>query len=67
MQVLDEEGKTKTYKIVGVDEADPTAGKVSWLSPIAKALLGAEEGDSIRLHLPKGDVEIEILEIEYQG
>ncbi len=65
VQVVDEEGKTKTYKIVGVDEADPAAGKVSWLSPIAKALLGAQEGDAVRLRLPVGDMELEILQVEY--
>jgi transcription elongation factor GreB len=64
--VVDEEEKEKTYKIVGVDEADPSEGKVSWLSPIAKALMGAREGDVRSLELPKGQVELEILEIEYK-
>jgi transcription elongation factor GreB len=64
--VADEEDREKTYKIVGVDEADPTAGKVSWLSPIAKALMGAREGDIRSLQLPKGQVELVILEIEYR-
>lgn len=62
--VVDQDGKTKIYKIVGIDEADPSAGKVSWLSPIAKALLGAREGDELTLQLPKGNVEFEILEVE---
>ncbi len=65
VRVLDKEGKTKTYKIVGVDEADPAEGKVSWLSPIAKALLGTEEGDVVRLRLPVGDVELEVQEVGY--
>ena len=64
--VVDEGEKEKSYKIVGVDEADPSAGKVSWLSPIAKALMGAREGDVVSLELPKGNVELEILEIEYK-
>lgn len=44
------------YQIVGVLEADPRAGKVSWLSPIAKALLGARVGDAVKL--PRGEVEV---------
>jgi transcription elongation factor GreB len=62
--VMDEDEKEKSYRIVGVDEADPSAGKVSWLSPIAKALIGARVGDVVSLRLPKGDVELEVLEIE---
>jgi transcription elongation factor GreB len=62
--VLDDDEKEKTYKIVGVDEADPSAEKVSWLSPIAKALMGKQVGDVVSLILPKGDVELEVLEIE---
>lgn len=62
--VLDEDEKEKTHKIVGVDEADPSAGKVSWLSPIAKALMGARAGDVVSLRLPKGDVDLEVQAIE---
>jgi transcription elongation factor GreB len=62
--VLDEDEKEKTYKIVGVDEADPSAGRVSWLSPIAKALMGARAGDVVSLRLPKGDVDLEVQAIE---
>jgi transcription elongation factor GreB len=64
VKVADEEGREKTYKIVGVDEADPAAGKVSWLSPIAKALLGASPGDLVKVELPHGTTELEILEVE---
>jgi transcription elongation factor GreB len=59
--VEDEEGNEKSYKIVGVDEADPPTGKVSWLSPIAKALLGASPGDLVKVELPHGTTELEIL------
>jgi transcription elongation factor GreB len=62
--VADEDGNEKTYKIVGVDEADPPAGKVSWLSPIAKALLGASPGDLVKVELPHGTTELEILEVK---
>lgn len=63
--VVDEEDNEKTYKIVGVDEADPSLGKVSWLSPIAKALMGAREGDVVALDLPKGRAELEVKVIDY--
>ncbi len=63
--VADEEGNEKTYKIVGVDEADPPAGKVSWLSPIAKALLGASPGDLVKVERPSGTAELEILGVRH--
>jgi transcription elongation factor GreB len=63
--VCDESDNEKTYRIVGVDEAEPGVGKVSWLSPIAKALIGGAEGDVRRVELPQGEVELEILDIEY--
>lgn len=62
--VVDEHDKEKNYKIVGVDEADPSAGKVSWLSPIAKALLGAGPGDEVRVDLPHGTAELEVLDVD---
>lgn len=64
--VLDEAGRQRVYAIVGVDEADPSAGKVSWLSPIARALLGKEEGDRVALELPGGRGYLEILDIRYR-
>lgn len=63
--VRDEEDIDKTYRIVGVDEADPAAGKVSWLSPIAKALIGSAEEDIVKVQLPQGEVELEIVTITY--
>ncbi|MBU0750845.1 MAG: transcription elongation factor GreB [Gammaproteobacteria bacterium] len=54
-----------TYQIVGVDEADAGAGRISWISPLARALTKAREGDSIRFPSPVGPREIEILEIRY--
>lgn len=64
--VADVEGNEKTYQLVGVDESDPAKGKISWLSPIAKALISARVGDVVTLELPEGHVELEILEIEYR-
>ena len=54
------------YKIVGEDEADIELGKISCHSPIAKAMLGKEEGDEVIVKAPKGDILYEILEIQYK-
>jgi transcription elongation factor GreB len=51
--------------IVGVDEVDPARGHVSWVSPIARALLKAREGDSVTLRTPAGEEQLEILEVSY--
>jgi transcription elongation factor GreA len=53
------------YKIVGDDEADINANKISVSSPIARALIGKYEGDSVEVHTPDGAIEYEILEVEY--
>ncbi len=55
----------RTVTIVGADEAEPSRGRVSWHSPIARALLKAREGDSVLLRSPAGDEELEILEVRY--
>jgi len=56
----------KTITIVGVDEVDPANGRVSWISPIAKALIKAREGDTVTLRSPSGVEQLEILEVKYQ-
>ena len=56
----------KTVTIVGVDEVDPSHGRVSWVSPIARALIKAREGDTVTLHTPAGDEKLEILEVAYR-
>jgi transcription elongation factor GreB len=56
----------KTVTIVGVDEVDPAHGRVSWVSPIAKALLKAREGDTVTLRSPAGEEQLEILEVSYR-
>ncbi len=58
--VREPDGGESSYRIVGVDETDLDRGWVSWLSPIAKALLNAEPGQRVRLKLPGGDVELEV-------
>jgi transcription elongation factor GreB len=56
----------RTVTIVGVDEVDPAKGHVSWISPIARALLKAREGDTVTLRSPGGEEPLEILEVIYQ-
>ena len=58
-------GAQRTIKIVGVDEVDPGHGHVSWISPIARAVLKAHEGDVVRMRTPAGEEEIEIIKVEY--
>ena len=55
----------RTIKIVGVDEVDLAKGHVSWISPIAKALLKAEAGDVVKLRTPNGVEELEIVKVDY--
>lgn len=54
-----------TWKIVGEEEADFKLKKISIKSPIAKALLGKEEGDDVLINVPKGKIEVEITEVKY--
>lgn len=61
--VEDEEGERQTFAIVGEDEADIALRKVSWVSPLARALLGHKVGDSVLWHRPVGDMELEIIDI----
>jgi len=58
-------GEERTIKIVGVDEVELDKGHVSWISPIAKALLRAEEGDVVRMRTPHGLEEIEVISVKY--
>ncbi len=66
VELLDEEsGAEVRYQIVGEDEADIKAGRVSITSPIARALIGKQEGDVVDLRTPGGDRSYEILAVEY--
>jgi transcription elongation factor GreB len=62
-----ESGAERTVTIVGIDEADLEKGQVSWISPIARALHKAREGDSVELRTPAGPETIEVIEIRYPG
>jgi len=61
----DSQDVERTVRIVGVDEARQECCEVSWISPIARALLKAQEGDVVRLRSPAGIEEIEVVKIEY--
>lgn len=61
----DSKGDERTVTIVGIDETDADNGRVSWISPIARALLKAHEGDMVDLRTPNGVERIEVLEIRY--
>lgn len=63
VSVRDEKGDVTTYRIVGVDETDADRGWVSWLSPIAKALLNARRGDRVRFRFPSGEEYLEIVDV----
>ncbi|NBU43156.1 MAG: transcription elongation factor GreB [Betaproteobacteria bacterium] len=61
----DARGEERTITILGIDEADSLQGQVSWISPIARALLKARVGDEVRLVTPQGVQEIEVLDVRY--
>jgi transcription elongation factor GreB len=58
-------GEQRTITIKGIDESDSLAGEVSWIAPIARALLKAREGDEVKLSTPAGTETIEVLEVRY--
>jgi transcription elongation factor GreB len=60
------DGEATRYRIVGVDETDVARGWISWVSPVAKALLSAAVGDRVRAALPSGERELEILDVTYE-
>lgn len=55
----------QTYRIVGQDELEPSKGWISWISPLARALLGKGEGDTVRLQTPGGAEEFEVIAVSY--
>lgn len=63
--ICDSDGSEASYQIVGFDEADASLGRISWISPLARALMKAREGDLVRFASPAGLREIEILEVSY--
>ena len=56
----------RTYRIVGTDELEPSLGYISWVSPLARAMLGKKIGDVIKVVTPAGDEQYEVIEIQYE-
>ena len=65
VRIKTKNGKEQTVTIVGVDETDTAKGRVSWISPVARALIKSREGDKVLLRTPAGPEELEILEVSY--
>lgn len=65
VHIEDEDGQQRCYQLVGPDETKPECGLVSYQSPIGKALLKRKLGDVVSFRRPAGDVEIEIVRVEY--
>src|SRR5258705_13116598 len=63
--VVDRRGSERTVRIVGVDEIDTARGYISWISPMARALIKAREGDTVTLQTPGGAEELEIAAVRY--
>lgn len=63
--ILRGDGSEQTVRIVGIDEIDTAQNKISWISPLARCLMKAREGDEVVLYGPEGREEIEILSVEY--
>jgi transcription elongation factor GreB len=64
-QIRDQNGQEDTYQIVGVDESNPEHGAISWVSPLAKALLSKKTGDTVQFRSPAGLQELHILKVWY--
>ena len=62
---IDQTGQSVRIKIVGVDEVDPLNGHISWVSPVARALLKSREGDTVTLESPTGLQTLDIIEVSY--
>lgn len=67
VDVIDEHGVAATYRVVGEDETDAEHGSVSWLSPLARAVLGAKVGEEVLWRRPAGDLRLEIVGIRYEA
>jgi transcription elongation GreA/GreB family factor len=65
VETVDENGTKRSFEIVGEDEADPTLGKLSWVSPLGLALKDAKVGDTVVWKRPAGDLELDIVAIRY--
>lgn len=66
VEVMDEEGLTKRFTIVGVDEIDTARGRISWKSPIGHSLIGKSVGDELVVKVPSGELYYEIISVTYK-
>jgi transcription elongation factor GreB len=66
VELVDEHGKARAYRIVGPDEADPAAGRISFQSPLGKSLMKRRVGDAVTVQRPAGEIEVEIRAISYE-
>jgi transcription elongation factor GreB len=65
--VADEEGDEKTWRILGEDEVDVDRGILSWKSPMAAALIGRSEGDTVKFKTPSGQRQVDIVAVRYEA
>jgi transcription elongation factor GreB len=65
VSVRHQNGEEETYRVVGVDESEPEKGAISWISPLAKALLSKRAGEKVRFRIPAGEDDLEILSVRY--
>jgi transcription elongation factor GreB len=64
---VDRAGTERTVSIVGIDEVDPARGRISWISPVAQALLKAREGERVTVRTPAGAEPVEIVAVRYDA
>jgi len=64
--VLENNSDKRVYRIAGVDESNPKKGYISWISPLARALLSLGIGDGVKIRLPKGETSMKVVKIEYK-
>lgn len=65
--ICDADDKRHDFHIVGDDEADVASGRISWASPLAKAMIGSKVGDTVKWQRPAGATEVEIVAVRYDG
>jgi transcription elongation factor GreB len=65
VRIARDDGPEQTFAIVGVDEIDTERGRISWVSPMARALTKAREGDTVTLRTPAGSEQVEVIEVKY--
>jgi transcription elongation factor GreB len=67
VELEDEEGKATRYQIVGEDELDPKLGRITWRSPVGRALLKRAVGDVVKVVRPSGETELTVISIRYEA